>query len=297
MNDDVFVSLDVIDGKIQYFADLEHSQLRDQIDIDSVDPDTVTVADGRVTVCSLDGTAGISFGVKDEAEGLEFKEMIKNCIEFGNNLVDLAMFKEMKDDDACRGGTCSAMQRITQCLNYRSFLEMTFNPQHARMALIDFCDVHYGKENVLRDYVHFMDHHSDPKSVREISGNFKLKCGGVGQCVGTQRHFRERGGSPHDVVDNESTNFYVDTLDALHFYLFHLEEMGLRIPMELLETAAKAVDEEQDDDSLVDAVAKVMAQEIAARRKLLSVDRLDGANNTKFNISTTDKKEETTDGL
>ena len=108
MNDDVFVSLDVIDGKIQYFADLEHSQLRDQIDIDSVDPDTVTVADGRVTVCSLDGTAGISFGVKDEAEGLEFKEMIKNCIEFGNNLVDLAMFKAMKLDDA--------IQRIIQCL-------------------------------------------------------------------------------------------------------------------------------------------------------------------------------------
>ena len=212
--------------------------------------------------------------------------------------IDLKLFEAMAQNEECHGQQCPAVLRIGQSLAAFIALRASTNSNGDRQRVItDFCDVHYGKENVLRDYVHFMDHHSDPKSVREISGNFKLKCGGVGQCVGTQRHFRERGGSPHDVVDNESTNFYVDTLDALHFYLFHLEEMGLRIPMELLETAAKAVDEEQDDDSLVDAVAKVMAQEIAARRKLLSVDRLDGANNTKFNISTTDKKEETTDGL
>ena len=206
---------------------------------------------------------------------------------------DAVILEEQCQDVHC----CAAIDRIVQSLDLRAAIESKEEAESAQSAFTSFCDEHYGKENVLRDYVHFMDHHSDPKSVREISGKFKWKCDGVGQCGCTQRHFRERGGSPQNVEDRETTNFYVDTLDALHFYLCHLEEMGLRIPRELLETAAAAVDEEEDEESLVDAVAKVMAQEIAARRKLLSVDRLDGANNTKFNISTTEKKEGTTDGL
>ena len=207
-------------------------------------------------------------------------------------LIDFKLFGDTKHDEVgeCQDGKCGAVDRVVQCLKYWSVItKILDDPMAAKQALTAFCDEHYGQDAVLRDHIHFLDKHSDPNSVREIAGRFQMDCDGVGQCRGTLRHFRGRGGLKQDVEAEKATNFYVETVDSLHFYLFHLEEMGLRVPIELIESALKRVDEEKDEESLVDEGAKVMVKQIAAKKKAVRVDRFDGNNNVKFNVATTSK--------
>ena len=160
-----------------------------------------------------------------------------------------------------------------------------------------FCDKHYPENEMLSDFIHFIERHSDMDSVSKIASKLQFECGGVSECGGTARHFRERGGLGQNEEEKGATNFYMEQMDKLHFYLCHLEEMGLRIPTQLIENEMKAMDEEQEEQSLVDEAVKKMTKQIAARRNVLSVERLDGATNNKFNLSTTEQKEGGIDGV
>ena len=216
--------------------------------------------------------------------------------------MDLKLFGNIdRDAESTKNGDSPAIRRLVQCLNFRSYLlKDAVTAEEVRRALErfrDFCAEHYSEGALLSDYTHFVVHHSAPDSVRNIASKLQFECGGVAECGGTARHFRERGGGRPNVEEKESTNFYVETMDTLHFYLCHLEEMGLRIPTELLQTERKAVDEEQDEESLVDEVLKRMTREVMARRKVHGADRLDGATNTKFNLSTTEQKGDGVDGV
>ena len=210
------------------------------------------------------------------------------------SVVDLTAFSPMLFDEECRGDAdCAAIDRLVQSLDLWADLESKEEAESAQSAFTSFCDLHYGDSNVVRDYIHFVDHHSEQETVRKIAERLRVQCRGVSECGDTLRHFRRRSGSRRDEEEEDAVNFYLDTMHSLHFYLCHLEEMGLRVPAELLqtETERKAVDEEQDEGPLVDAVIKRMAQHIAKRRNLLTVQRLDGSTNTKFNICTVSKHE------
>ena len=158
-------------------------------------------------------------------------------------------------------------------------------------------DQHYGPQNVTGEYIHFLDDHFEQESMRKIVKRLRMSCDAVGRRQSTQRHFREQGRSGNEEKEDVVRNQYVDTMDGLHFLLCHLEGMGLRAPAEVLQTVTTAVDDQQNEESLVDAVIKRMASQVAARRRALSVDRLDGAKNTKFNLSTMDNAVQSADGL
>ena len=217
--------------------------------------------------------------------------------------LNLELFGDINDEQYHQKSIDSApIQRIVQSLNYRSFLlQRAATEEEEEMAMntfTEFCDEHYGTDQMLADYMHFMDDHSAPDSVKQIAAKLQVDCGGVRGCGCTSRHFRERGGGRKEFVEKEaSTDFYNEKMDSLHFYLCHLEEMGLRVPVDKLQPEMKEMDEKVDGDLLVDHSVKKMKSEVTAGKKVESVSRFDGANNTKFTVSTTEQKEEVTTGL
>ena len=212
--------------------------------------------------------------------------------------IDLKLFERANYDDGCKGHShCDAMERIVQSLDLFQALRLTSDSETERNEkFIAFYDKYYGDIALVDDYTHLMDRHSDPQSVRELVNRLRFGCDGVGQCKGTLRHFRERGAG---AVEEETVHHALELTDTLHFYLCHLEETGLRVPSQLIQSEMKESpsDDEQDQSFLVDAKLKRLVREIAAKQKSVDVPRLDGANNTKFNISTTEKKESANDGL
>ena len=253
----------------------------------------------RISFKTADGA--YRFGFDSKQKQRQMMESINRFIgisHFGT-YIDLKLFKEMRHSENCRGVDCPAMSRIVQCLDYFESMKLSQSEHHdvdAMSAFTDFCDDHYGKINALRDYIHFITNHSEPAAVRAIASRLQFKCDSVGRCQGTRRHFRERGGRSEEKEEMD-TNCYVETMDSLHVFLCHLEEMGLRIPMDAVYAATTAVDEEQDDDLVVDAVFKKMVAEVSKRQKVLSVKRLDGATNSKFVISTVESKSESKEGM
>ena len=275
---------------LQRFADSSMTELKAEVNLEKIEADNLVTVGERAFVIVDGNSKLVVFWAPNEGERSLWIQNMQNRINMLSQL-DWALF-----ETANMAKADEAVKRLIESLNFFADLKLKAI-QDPTAIFTEFCDRHYGEHEMLRDYVHFMDHHSSPEAVREIAARLKVQCDGVGQCGGTLRHFRDRGGGGQEVEEKVNTNFYVDTMDSLHFYLFHLEEMGLRVPAEVVESALKEEHEEQDEQSLVDAVSKRMALEIAARRKLLSVDRLDGATNTKFNISTLQKKRDAVNGL
>ena len=191
--------------------------------------------------------------------------------------VDLSIFKEIRDSDQCDGrddhADCPAEQRIGVVLKYSQVLMAAATSPSAqlsaRQCVIAFCDTSYPKKVALSDYIDFVRHHGDDESLRSFASRLGLKCASVADCGWTQRHLRT---SDEDAKESAETrpvrHACVDRLDALHFNVLHLHEVGLR---------AKAADDAQD--------MKSYAKDMEEKSKTLHVDRFDGATNNKFNIA------------
>ena len=294
---------------LQQFADAAKVSLKSEVKLQNVFADNVlAVGQSAFIVVQHGTTEPVLFWTENGEERDLWIEILQNRIAILNQ-IDFTLFEQtstemdIERDDECNGSDSPAVHRIVQTLNLFAALNSSSamlpeaHGDGPEAVLTAFCNEHYPKRALLRDYVEFMDKHSAPQTVRDIAGRLNVDCGGVSRCNGTRRHFRERGDSKENDDEKDGDNVYVETLDSLHFFLCHLEDMGLRVAVEVLQSTLCAVEEELDEDSLVDAILKRMALEIAARRKLLSVKRLDGVSNTKFNISTKKKKMEIMSGL
>eukprot|EP01084_Bolivina_argentea_P037193 68771_1 len=83
-------------------------------------------------------------------------------------------------------------------------------------AFIDFCDNYYSR-NYLQDYIHVICIHKNVINKDETKT--------------TTRHYRDRT-TNQDIKKDENNgtpHLYVDIFDSLHFYMYHMEECGLRI--------------------------------------------------------------------
>ena len=70
--------------------------------------------------------------------------------------LDYAAFRDMIRDDGCTQNChCPVVQRIVQCLNYRSCLmngmDTDESLQKAFEIFTEFCDENYGKNDMIRD--------------------------------------------------------------------------------------------------------------------------------------------------
>merc|ERR1712154_697316 len=96
--------------------------------------------------------------------------------------------------------------------------------------------------------IHFISRHTDNDSLDKIRNdlqkNYELNiCLNINKCQCTKRHFMKRNRMNKEQNDNEY-NFYVALFDRIHFVIYHLEALGLRVPLK-----SKEEEEEKMNDN------------------------------------------------
>eukprot|EP01084_Bolivina_argentea_P183908 317295_1 len=131
-----------------------------------------------------------------------------------NNTTNLNILKT--NDKECNSyNNCSYLKRLMTALSHYH----TLSPENTDQC-VDFINTHYPKQ-YLQDYIHFICVHKN--DIDKINNMIKTICTNSNTCFSTQRHFRDR-------MQNENyLNVCIDILDTIHFYIYHMEECGLRI--------------------------------------------------------------------
>ena len=210
--------------------------------------------------------------------------------------IDFEIFKANKQK--CTGfSDCSHLLRIINSLKYyETLLSSNVN---AKRIFIQFCVDRYVM--FLDDYIHFVCVHSHHlKEITdhlETNGNL-LKCNNINQCKSTQRHYRNRIDDTQNEnnTDNDEQedkyNFYVEMFDTIHFYLFHLEHLGLRVLNKKTMNVDNNNDPKKDDMDYLNCIDEeivFISKQIEAKRQKynLHFHRLETVNNSKFLIQQT----------
>eukprot|EP00483_Globobulimina_turgida_P010624 UN10645 len=122
---------------------------------------------------------------------------------------------------------CDHLLRIAYCLRYYQLLCQKESDLNAQQILIEFCSDSYLM--CLSDYIHLMTKHSETETLNKISydlqkcHNMEI-CANMNDCKWTKRHYRNR-----EDEKNNNNHFYLNIFDTIHFYIFHLESLGLRV--------------------------------------------------------------------
>ncbi len=213
------------------------------------------------------------------------------------HIVDFNVFKQIESGDQCNGkhhGTCKGLDRMIVTLDYHQFVvnepSSTKDRNDRLTAFVAFCDELYSKRAMLNDYIHFVEHHADPQSIEYIKGRLHFDCESAEKCGATTRHYRDRREDSTGAKGMESS-WFIDRMDSIHFMVYHLTELGLRVSAKTMESAVAPDDDEKDEAVLVDLALKEMGKEIEAKRREFSTERLDGAANSKFTLNVEEKKE------
>ena len=213
-------------------------------------------------------------------------------------LLDPKLFEQIESGDHCHGGhhgaECKAVDRVVAALDYYHFLvlaasghKLVDDPQAAFSA---FCEELYSRRHLLNDYIHWVLHHKDPESVQLLRSRLHFICDSAKHCGATTRHYRGRRGDGNG-ADDAPPNWFTEKMDCIHFNVYHLNELGLRVSAETMESELAPNDEKQDESHLVDLALKRMTEIIEAKRALFSTERLDGATNSKFTLQIDEQKE------
>ena len=174
---------------------------------------------------------------------------------------------------------------MTTALDYYQFL--VISPNAARygkdplIAFNSFCRDLYPKRHLLDDYVHWTQYHRDPESTESMKSRLHFVCDSVKRCGATTRHYRDRRVDGDGAEEMES-NWFVDKMDCIHFNIYHLQELGLRVSTDEMKSDLVSNEDEQDEAHLVDIALQRMGKVIESKRALFSTERLDGATNSKF---------------
>eukprot|EP01084_Bolivina_argentea_P293717 505222_1 len=176
-----------------------------------------------------------SVKINNENERLKkILEVLKYCYKYQkvtdfNSIVDFDIFKSK--DTKCEGpDQCSYLLRIIYSLkHYQTLVSSSIDEANQKRKFVQFCVEEY--RMCLNDYIHLISVHSTDLATiaNNLQTNFGFhKCYNIDECKCTQRHRRRRNkNDPHELDDKY--NFYVEIFDTIHFYLFHLEDLGLRI--------------------------------------------------------------------
>ena len=209
-------------------------------------------------------------------------------------ILDLNLFGNVQSGDCCDGeqhsGSCPGLERVIAALDHNQFL-LKQQGDDAQSAMTAFCDSVYSKEVILADYIHFVLHHADPQSIEYIRNRLHFECESAAKCGATTRHYHGR--RRDDSVGAKGMEYHsgIDRLDSIHFVVHHLNELGLRVSAEAMESELVPDDEEKDEAHLTDLALKRMAAVIESKRTLFSNQRLDGVTNSKFTLQIDEQKE------
>ncbi len=179
------------------------------------------------------------------------------------------------NDIKCNGyNDCSCIKRIMTALSYYHKVSSSQEPQ----KFIEFCDKNYSKQ-YLDDYIHVRTVHQNDINKHEMENT---TCTMVSSCVSTTRHYRDRSGKDNN-NDDEAAHFCIDVFDSLHFFIYHMEECGLRVLVN--DDILKGIENNNDYTNCKDKVIQFIQKEIEKRQEKCGVfKRLDNTKNSKFNI-------------
>ena len=145
--------------------------------------------------------------------------------------MDLSIFENItiscSDSDNCKD--CPFIQRLLNCLKYYTQLNLTENIDN-QTIFCDFVNEIY-KYQIYEDYFHLTKFHSSHlNSVRELAiKSYQFENCNLTTCNYSNRHFRVNTKTiSFNMKESKYIQIHMETMDSLHFYLFHLEQAGLR---------------------------------------------------------------------
>ena len=237
----------------------------DDIEIDDIDNDIASDSDPVISVMD---------SVPRQRAMLD---VLRRCWLFGKYTMmnqygggDWNLFKDSKTSDdrsteRCSfgkhkpSGHCAALRRAINSLIYFSkFYEI--QKHESKQQLLDFVDMTYSK--LIRDYMHIMRRHADSKQIdhlhRAEAERFQqIQQCDTNNCLLLYRHKNaqddegqvddhEDGRDGRDGKEEEENNvlFYRDLMDAMHCYLVHQYDIGIRIKVR---DSSQYSDDEMDD--------------------------------------------------
>ena len=230
-----------------------------------------------------------------KSQSLQTPATPKNSVQ---KMEDMSVF-EHQDVDQCDGRKsyqqCSSIARLSVSLKYYSSLDIINNDEH-RDIFTDFVSNIY--PNLLDDYIHFTKCHGD--QIEEIHLDFLnnrgFKVCNINNCTYSSRHHNVDiiKNSIKTKTANPTFNFYAQTMDSLHFFVFHIFDAGLRI------LSSSKIDQEklikkQINDEYFDAKFARLKHLISGKDKnTKSFRKLGRGNNAKFAIKMTNDYDDIT---
>eukprot|EP01084_Bolivina_argentea_P238632 400900_1 len=199
---------------------------------------------------------------------------------------DLNMF-EYDIDDKCDTESddpfeeCNVVKRLICGLQYYSSLNVV-NEKNDQNKFSQFiCNVYH---RFLDDYSHLINIHGhkleDINKMLLLSDKFDV-CD-IKKCIFTSRHENTNNSNDNDSESDSVLNFYTTTMDSLHFYLFHLFDVGLRV-----KSNPNDIDIKDENDNNVKCFDKEFSRIISMinERKHITAAFNRFNTNDKFNIN------------
>eukprot|EP01084_Bolivina_argentea_P025229 46925_1 len=161
------------------------------------------------------------------------------------------------NDNKCNGyNDCSCIKRLIIALSYYQKVSSQ-QPQN----FIAFCDKYYSKQ-YLQDYIHSISVHKNDINKDDVENK---TCTMVTKCASTSRHYRDRAVKDDNNDNITTSHLYFDIFDALHFYVHHLVECGLRVSINLDDF--KDIENENEYTNCADQIVAAIQKQIEMKKE------------------------------
>ena len=217
---------------------------------------------------------------------------------------DLSIYSDPKSDcthspdDIPITERCSALKRLcTASLYFENMNSSKLEDAMKKTLWVEFNEEVY--QNVVEDTAHLVQKHDgDIEQIqREWTERYGLPKCSISECTKTARHYsrdrRERKKERNNGEEDALYAFHQSLLDRVHFFLFHLFDIGMRVETRSM---AQGVEDEEEKEVKLEGVAvdkSFAAERDGIRRQRehcpLDLDRFKGTNN-KFTIQMLSEK-------
>eukprot|EP01084_Bolivina_argentea_P221203 374706_1 len=188
---------------------------------------------------------------------LSFKSTSRICNKFDNNasLID----------------NCECLRRLSVAMKY---FRLVIDDDENKETVIRFCQNVYKNKNLLHDYYHVIKQHNDDLTQihTELITNYEFDSCSINQCHNVKRYYVKKVLEETVKENDEMYQFYVDLFDQLHYFIYHLYDVGLRV--EIMENKQQHADHDEEislsDDS--DQILRETINIIQQKRKVNTYD-------------------------
>ena len=192
--------------------------------------------------------------------------------------------------------SCQAINRLLSALKYYSILDLQHNKDHQNI-FDNFIQEVYGSR-LLDDFYHLQSRHGHQIHdilTRAQKDNTFIACD-INDCDFANRHYRVDEESKDEIAKFDPMSyFWMDVMDSLHNYVFHLFDTGCRV-VDSRPTDEDKVDDDEDrhDEECYDAEFARLFEVISSTRSATErFSRISTGN--KYNINVEKLKDEPDD--